>query len=62
MDVLADSIMNFKEVFVESDEKEVKEFIVTTEDLLLKFLNFLEFWIQKNTEKDLVIFLVKALG
>jgi len=53
--------MNFSSAFVESEDKEIKELFITTEDLLLKFLNYLEFWIQKKAPKDSVIFLIKAL-
>jgi len=62
MNVLSDSVMNFSNAFVESEERELREFFINTEDLLLKFLNFLEFWIQKKASKKSVIFLIKALS
>jgi len=62
INVLSNSLMTFKEIFVDSDLKNIKEFFISTEDMLLKFLNFLEFWIQKNTHKESVVFIIKALG
>lgn len=54
--------MNFRDVFAHSGSTSNRDFLISTEDILVKFLHFLEFWIQKDTPKNLIIFIIKALG
>src|SRR4051794_23874123 len=40
----------------------MREFFISGEDLFIKLMNYLQFWIQKKASKASVIFLVKALS
>ena len=66
IDVLSNSIMDITEMYDESDDqnsnKENKDLLITSDDILIKFLNFIEFWIQKKAQKESIIFLIKVLG
>ncbi len=58
--ILANSILNFTNVFDFQEKKEIQEFFIQKEDLLTKFLTYLEFWIPKKASKHSVIFLIKS--
>ena len=47
-------------MFVEEESN--KEFLLNTEDILIKFITYLEFWIQRKASRESIIFLIKALG
>ncbi len=43
INVLSTSIIDIQEMFVEEESN--KEFLLNTEDILIKFITYLEFWI-----------------
>ena len=59
---LSNSIMNMYSVFVEPIAVDQKELLINHEDMLVKFINYLEFWKQKKAEKSDIIFLLQVFG
>lgn len=66
INVLSNSIMNISLMYEENDDQnadsELKDLLITSDDILIKFLTFIEFWIQKKAGKHTVMFLIRALG
>lgn len=67
INVLSNSILKITSIYEEQEDdqatsNEVKDLYITSEDLLIKFFVFIEFWVQKKADKQLIIFLIKALG
>lgn len=56
--------MNISSIFQEGLEEKLKsaekmEILLNSDDLILKFLNYLEFWKPKHAEKGYIIFLLQ---
>ena len=62
LEVLAKSIMHFSEVFVDVDDKDIRSFFINKEDIIIKFLKFLEFWKQKGASHETTKFIIRVLG
>ena len=63
-EILSNSIMNFMDMYCITDKTNNKflQFLINTEDILLKILSFLENWQINNCDQSVVIFLLKILG
>ena len=59
--ILSKSIMQFSNIFVDVDNKEIRSFFVNNEDIIVKLLKFLEFWSQKGVSLEISKFIIKIL-
>lgn len=61
--VLTNSIMNIPMMFdIDNLKNEKKEIILEPDDLIIKLLNYVEFWKQKKALKNNIIFLMQIFG
>lgn len=55
---MANSILKMQTMFHPAKTQEQKELIITTEDIILKILSYLEFWRQRGAHLETVLFLL----
>lgn len=55
---LCDSFFSITKIFKEVFKQEQKNLLLQTDDLLVRFLNVIEFWKQKNSNVENVIFIL----
>lgn len=61
--VLTNSIMNIPTMFdIDNLKNEKREIILEPDDLIIKLLNYVEFWKQKKALKNNIIFLLQIFG
>ena len=54
--------MNFMNLYALNEVKsEDRDILISSEDLLMKFLNFIEFWKEFNSDQELIIFTIEIL-
>ena len=53
--------MNFQNIYIDNVNNDTKESLITSDDLLLKFLNYIEFWKQKTGNNEHIIFIFQCL-
>jgi len=61
VDIISQSIMNVENMFIAEDQSVSRDLIITSEDLLIKLLTFLEFWKQKGANLKASVFIIKSL-
>ena len=61
LELLSKSIMQFSNIFVDVDNKEIRSFFVNNEDIVVKLLKFLEFWSQKGVSLEISKFIIIIL-
>ena len=52
--MISDSIMNVEQMFLLTDPKKkekAKELVITNEDLIIKILTFLEYWVDRKADQ-----------
>ncbi len=55
------NILNIDKLMHEPDKAPDKQILLTKEDLICKFLNYIEYWKEKLSPKNTVIFILKFL-
>jgi len=60
-DIISKSIMNIENMFISEDTSQSQDLIISSEDLLIKLLTFLEFWKQKGAKLNASVFIIKAM-
>lgn len=59
--VLSNSLINISKMFHKSNNIHQADIILRSEDIISRFLSFVEFWRQKSFPLDSVIFIFKTL-
>jgi hypothetical protein len=61
--IITKSIMNIQAMFdIDNLKNDKKELILEPDDLIIKLLNYVEFWKQKKASKSNIIFLLQIFG
>lgn len=53
--------MNIDKLIENPDDAKDKELLLSKEDMIKKFLNFIEFWKEKGSSRNSVLFTLKFL-
>lgn len=62
MNILAKSFMDIQKMYMSDVKPEQRDVLLLPQDLIIKSLSFIEFWKQKNTQKQNVIFIVRIMN
>ncbi|KAL4511687.1 hypothetical protein ABPG72_012532 [Tetrahymena utriculariae] len=60
--LLSNNILNVQNIFMADLKDHQKDILLNSEDLITKFLNYIEFWEKNHSDKNDIIFTIKSLS